>query len=101
MPALLSAGVCSAEHGSGCVLPDAADRVLRRDRFRTWHRLESGGFVVAAGVCGMWGDRADAGPLDGVADAATVAGRDAQSSVPLVCAGAGRRRLAPGTKHCH
>ena len=33
MPQVLQAGIGTAEHGSGRVLPDAADRVFRGDRF--------------------------------------------------------------------
>ena len=71
------------------------------DRFGTRNRLAGGGLFIVARVSGLEGDRADAGSFDDLADAAAVAGGNAQGGVPVVCEGAGRRRTDRGTNHRH
>ena len=55
--------------------------------------------TLVAGFFGIQSDRIDARPFDDVADAPADAGGNAQSGVPLVREGAGRRRFDGRADH--
>src|SRR2546427_9787066 len=70
VPAVLCGEAGASQLGAGGVLPAAADRVFRRDRFGAWDRLAGAGLAGAAAIpAGRTGGVA-AGSFDDLADAA-------------------------------
>src|SRR2546422_2471820 len=70
VPAVLCGEAGASQLGAGGVLPAAADRVFRRDRFGAWDRLAGAGLAGAAAIpAGRTGGVA-AGSFHDLADAA-------------------------------
>src|SRR5207244_7971521 len=83
VPAVLCGEAGASQLGAGGVLPAAADRVFRRDRFGAWDRLAGAGLAGAAAIpTGRTGGVA-AGSFDDLADAAADRRRDARESADL------------------
>ena len=83
MPAVLCGEAGASELAAGRVLPAAADRAFRRDRFGAWDRLAGAGLAGAAALSpGRTGGVA-AGSFHDLAHAAVGGCGDAQGSVTL------------------
>src|SRR5207244_9973144 len=96
VPAVLCGEAGASQLGAGGVLPAAADRVFRRDRFGAWDRLAGAGLTGAAAIpAGRTGGVA-AGSFHDLADAAVDGCGDAPGSVHLGAGGAGGERTAEG-----
>src|SRR5438128_2442932 len=94
VPAVLCGEAGASQLGAGGVLPAAADRVFRRDRFGAWDRLAGAGLAGAAAIpTGRTGGVA-AGSFDDLADAAADRRGDAPGSVHLGAGGAGGHAAA-------
>ena len=80
----------SAEPGAGPLLPDAAARLLRGAGLGTGDCVAGGRFAEPAAAARHVARRGAAGPLDGVAHAASDRRRDAPGGLHLGAAAAGR-----------
>ena len=88
----------SAEPGAGPLLPDAAARLLRGAGLGTGDCVAGRRFTEPAAVPRRVARRGAAGPLDGVAHAASDRRRDAPGGLHLGAAAAGRRGAWSGAR---
>src|SRR5216683_2529090 len=96
VPAVLCGEAGASQLGAGGVLPAAADRVFRRDRFGAWDRLAGAGIAGAAALSAGRTGGVAAGSFHDLADAAVDGCGDAPGSVHLGAGGAGGERTAEG-----